>query len=320
VQHLNTEQKVCEIGGVKFGGQPGEHPSVCCFSIFQENDRLFEGKRRKKGFNQAKAEEILKKSEKLSQDTGVSVMADIVASPGETFDKYVDFVTQTSSMPFCIDSINIAEKIQGAKYCAEKGLLDRMFYNSLTVWEQDIEREIKEISEIGIKHVLLVTFDMEDQMPTGRITGAQKLLDAIEKAGAEFETIFVDTSVMNAPAAAFCSVANRLIKEKWGFACASAPSNASYMELKRFKDEMWDFKAWSGVDSALEALSAFWYNDLIFSGPIAGAGRVIPSVATADAFCAASVFAETKKLPQNSEHPLFKLFPDFAKQLKALAG
>jgi tetrahydromethanopterin S-methyltransferase subunit H len=92
------------------------------------------------------------------------------------------------------------------------------------------------------------------------------------------------------------------------------------MELKRFKDEMWDFKAWSGVDSALEALSAFWYNDLIFSGPIAGAGRVIPSVATADAFCAASVFAETKKLPQNSEHPLFKLFPDFAKQLKALAG
>jgi len=25
---FTTEQKVCEIGGVKFGGQPGEYPTV----------------------------------------------------------------------------------------------------------------------------------------------------------------------------------------------------------------------------------------------------------------------------------------------------
>ena len=78
-------------------------------------------------------------------------------------------------------------------------------------------------AEIGVKHVLLVAFDQEDQMPSGRITGTQKLLDAIEKVGAKFESIFVDTSVMNGPATAFCGIANRMIKEKWGFPTASAP-------------------------------------------------------------------------------------------------
>jgi len=38
-----TEQKVCEVGGVKFGGQPGEFPTVICSSIFQKGDRVFDG-------------------------------------------------------------------------------------------------------------------------------------------------------------------------------------------------------------------------------------------------------------------------------------
>jgi tetrahydromethanopterin S-methyltransferase subunit H len=207
-------------------------------------------------------------------------------------------------------------KVEGAAYCAEKGLLDRMFYNSLTVWEQDIETEVKEIAQIGVKHVLLVAFDQNDQMPTGRITGAQKLLDAIEKAGAKFETIIVDTTVLNGPATAMCGIANRLIKEKWGYAVASAPSNGSYMELKRFK-EMWDFKGWSAIDAALEALTAFYFHDLMFTGPLAGAPRVMPAVAMANAFLAVSAFDETKQLPKDPNHPLLKLWPDFAEQLRA---
>ena len=33
---FETEQKVCEVGGVKFGGQPGGYPTVICSSIFQK--------------------------------------------------------------------------------------------------------------------------------------------------------------------------------------------------------------------------------------------------------------------------------------------
>ena len=308
------EQKVAKIGGVTFGGQPGDYPTVCCFSIFQESDKIFDKGARRKGFNEERAAELLKTCDKYTAELGVPAMADIVASPGEKFNKFVDFVVANSNMPFCIDSITMQTKIDGAAYCAEKGLLDRMFYNSLTIWEENIETEIKEIARIGVKHVLLVAFDMADQMPTGRITGAQKLLDAIEKVGAKFETIIIDTSVLNAPATAMCGLANKLIKEKWGYLGASAPSNGSYMELKKYR-EKGDFKAWAGMDAAVEALGAFFYNDLIFTGPMAGAARVMPAVALADAFLATTVFDETKKLPPDPNHPLLKLWPDFANQL-----
>ncbi len=312
---FEKEQKVCEIGGVKFGGQPGEYPTVICSSIFQKGDKVFTGKR-KEGFDEKRAEELLKSQEKLAAETGIPGMADIVANTGKEFERFIDFVVSVTDMPFCIDAWVLKPKLAAAAYCAEKGLLDRMFYNSITVWEKDLETEIKEISQMGVKHVLLVAFDQEDQMPSGRITGTQRLLDAIEKAGAEFESIFVDTSVMNGPATAFCGIANRMIKEKWGFPAASAPSNGSYM-WKQAR-ELWGFKGWSAADAALEALSAFMYHDMIFSGPMAGAPRIFPAVAMADAFTATSAFAETRKMPTDPNHPLYKLFPDFVEQLKSL--
>lgn len=312
---FETEQKVCEVGGVKFGGRPGQFPTVVCSSIFQKGDRVFEGKR-KEGFDEKKAEELLKEQERLSQETGVPGMADIVANTGKEFERYVDFVTSVSDMPFCVDAWQMKPKLAGAAYCAEKGLLDRMFYNSLTVWEEDLETEIREIHQMGVKHVLLVAFDMADQMPSGRITGTQKILDVMEKVGASFESIFVDTSVMNGPATAFCGIANRMIKEKWGFPAASAPSNGSYM-WKQAR-EQWGFKGWSAADAGLESLAAFLYHDMIFSGPMAGATRIFPAVAMADAFTASAVFAENKALPELESHPLNKLFPEFVDQLKGM--
>jgi len=251
---FEREQKICEIGGVRFGGQPGQFPTVVVPSIFQKGDRVFDGAGRKQGFNEERAGELLRTTERLSQETGVPCMADIVANTGEEFRRYVDFATSVSDMPFCIDAWVMEAKLEGARYCADKGLLDRMFYNSLTVWEKDIEKEVREIKEIGVRHVLLVAFDQNDPMPSGRIAGVRKLLAAIEKAGAEFQSVFVDSSVMNGPATAICSVANRMIKERWGLPCGSAPSNGSYMWKKA--REMWGFKGWAGADAALQGLAA----------------------------------------------------------------
>jgi len=260
---------------------------------------------------------LLKMCDKLSEETGIPCMVDIVATRGAQFKEYIDFLTSVTSMPFCIDAWVMKPKLEGAAYCAEKGLLDRMFYNSLTVWEKDVETEIKEIAAIGVKHVLLVAFDPADLLPSGRITGTQRLLDAIDNVGARFDSVFVDTSTMNAPATAFCSVANRMIKEKWGIPTASAPSNGSYM-LKAAR-EMWGQKGWAGADAALEGLSATFYHDMIFSGPMAGSDRVFPAVAMADAFTATLAFAENKKLPPVANHPLYKLFPEFVEQLRTMA-
>ena len=152
-------------------------------------------------------------------------------------------------------------------------------------------------------------------MPSGRVTGTQKLLDAIENVGANFESVFVDTSVMNGPATALCGMANKMIKEKWGFPTGSAPSNGSYMWQQA--RENWGFKGWAAADAALESLASFLYHDMIFSGPMAGATRVMPAVAMANAFQATAAFSETGRLPKDPNHPLFKLFPEFVEQLKS---
>jgi len=314
--HFDQEQKIACIGGVTFGGRPGQHPTVIVPSIFQKGDKVFEGAKRKEGFNKESARELLQTAEKLSAETGVPCMVDIVANSGAEFKAYIDFVTTVTELPFCIDAWVMKAKLEGAAYCAEKGLLDRMFYNSLTVWEKDLETEIREITGMGIKHVLLVAYDPADQMPTGRISGTQKILDAIETVGARFDTLFVDTSVMNGPATAFCSLANKLIKEKWGFPCGSAPSNGSYMW--KAAREQWGFKGWAGADAALEGLAACLYHDVIFSGPMAGSSRLFPAVAMADAYLATLVFGETRALPESASHPLHKLFPEFVQQLKAM--
>jgi tetrahydromethanopterin S-methyltransferase subunit H len=60
------------------------------------------------------------------------------------------------------------------------------------------------------------------------------------------------------------------------------------------------------------------YHDMIFSGPMAGAQRIFPAVAMADAFRAAYVFAEERRLPSVETHPLNRLFPEFVAQLKAM--
>jgi len=92
-----NEPKVYQVGDVKFGGQPGDYPCVVCNSIFQKGDRVFEGKR-KEGFNEKRAEEVLKKQDQLWQDTGIPGMADIVANTGKEFKTYIDFVTSVSDM------------------------------------------------------------------------------------------------------------------------------------------------------------------------------------------------------------------------------
>ncbi len=311
---FSTEQRTCTVGGITFGGQPGEHPTVLVPSIFQKGDRVFEGAKRKKGFNEKRAKDLLGMVERLSTETGLPCMADIVANSGEEFRTYIDFLCDVSEMPFCIDAWTMKAKLEGAAHCAERDLLDRMFYNSLTVWEKDLDTEIREIHGLGVKHVLLVAFDETDPMPTGRIPGTQRLLDAIDRAGARFDSVFVDTSVMNTPAVAMCSQANKLIKEKWGFPCASAPSNGSYMW--KAAREMWGFRGWSGMDAALEALAATTYHDMIFSGPMAGSDRIFPAVAMADAFTATWAFTESNTLPALETHPLHKLFPEFVEQLR----
>ena len=74
------------------------------------------------------------------------------------FERYIDFVTSVSDMPFCVDAWQLKPKLAGAAYCARKGLPDQQPHRV----EEDSDTDIREISRMGVKHVLLAACNMAD--------------------------------------------------------------------------------------------------------------------------------------------------------------
>jgi len=309
---LKREQKVCHIGGISIGGQPGEHPPVLIGSIFHKGDRLIKS-RHERVFDRDRARELLKRQEELSQQTGIPAMIDLVGNSGQELKAYLEFVAATTPIPLGIDAWRLQPKLEAAQYAKELGLLDRLFYNSLNPWSEDLEREVASIGEIGIKHLIVVAFDPTNPEPVGRLKSLEKLLRAVE--GLQLESILVDTTAMNLPATAFCSQANYWIKQNYGLPVGSAPANGTYMW--KFAQQAWGGSGLAATDAAIHAIATVLWHDFLFYGPLTAAGRIFPAVATASAFLATLRWAEDHHLPQSQDHPLNRLFIDFAQELGA---
>lgn len=310
--HLEREQRVCHIGGVAVGGQPGENPPVLMGSLFHKGDRLLR-RRLEHDFDRTGASDLLKRQEELSEQTGLPAMVDIVGNTGDELKAYIDFVAEATSVPFCLDAWKLQPRLEAARYAAGLGLLDRVVYNSVGPWSEDIEREAAGLREIGVRHIVLVAFDPQDQMPSGRLRGLERLLKTLE--GVPLESILVDTSVMNLPATAFCSLANRMVKERYGLPAGSAPANGTYMWKEA--RQAWGGAGFAGADVAVHAVASVLWHDFLFYGPLVAAGRMFPAVAAATALQATLIYGEGGALPTSPQHPLNRLFADFAGQLSA---
>lgn len=307
------EQKVCTIGGIKVGGQPGENPPLLIGNMFQKGDTLIESRRERK-FNKTEAEERIHEMERLSRETGVPGLVAMVANTPDEGKTYVDFFTSVTDMPFAIDIWALKTRMAVTRYIAEIGLQDRLLYNSITPWDEDIEGQVVELKELGIKHVVVQAFDVEDKGPNGRVKSLQRMLPLVEKGN--FESILVDTAVMGLPYIAFSLVANRLVKGKTGLPVGCAPCNGTYMWRKSAGEE--GRSRFLAVDAAIEAVTAMG-SDFIFYGPTSGTSRVFPAVAAATILLAIWAYTEGTPLP-GGIHPLNSLFPEVRAQLLKQEG
>lgn len=313
---FDKEQKVYTIGGVKVGGQPGENPPLIIPSLFQKGDPCVES-RRERTFNKVMAAEQIKRLEELTELTGMPAIVAMVANSGDEMKNYIDFFVATTDMPFAIDMWNLEPRIEATKYVAEAGLLDKLLYNSVTVWSPDVPAEVAQIKELGVKHVVTVVMDMANQLPSGRVASLDDMLAKLAPGG--FESVIVDTSVMNLPSTGICALSNRLIKEKYGLPVGAASANGTYMWQKAaWKDnvETWGERAFMGLDAGAQAATVALWSDFIFSGPMWGNDHIFPAVAAAHAMVSTMRYAETGSLTENESTPVHKLFPDFVKTLR----
>lgn len=306
------EQKVCNIGGVKVGGQPGENPTVLIASMFHKGDRLIENRKAGK-FDKEGARAYLARLSDISAKTGIPAMIDVVGNSPDEFACYLEFVAGEASMPICIDSWQPKVRIEAAAEAARLGLLDRLLYNSLNPWNPEIEAEVGAIADAGVRHVVIAAFDDEDKMASGRIKCLEKLLPIIEKGG--FESVLVDTTVMNLAAMAFSIQAGFEIKELFGLPVGCAPSNGTYM-WKEFR-EIVSQSGFAGADAAAHGIASVLWNDFLFYGPMTGTERVFAATAAAEAMKAMFMYAESGGLPSGDTHPFRKFFPKFIEQLES---
>ena len=305
------EQKVCDIGGLKVGGQPGDNPPLLMASLFQKGDKLVESRKQRK-FDRQGAAERIHEMERLADETGVPGIVAMVANSPDEMKAYVDFFVSVSDRPFAIDIWVQETRLEATQYICEQGLQDRLLYNSITPWDEDIPAQVRMIKDLGVKHIVVQAFDVEDKTPKGRPKSLRQMLEFVADGG--FESILVDTAVMNLPATAFSLLANSLVKDEFGLPVGSAPSNGTYMW--KASREMWGSRGFVGVDAGIHAISAL-ASDFMLYGPMTGTQRIFPSVAAASALLATLVYDEIQTLPESDRHPLNLLFSDMVEQLTA---
>jgi len=307
---FSKEQKVFSIGDIKVGGQPGEYPPLLIASMFHNKDKILVD--RKGNFDKRKAKELIKKQEELSGSTGIPAMVAMVANTPEEARIYIDYYLENTNMPFGIDMWVAEKRAKATEYVSKLGVQDKFLYNSITPWDKDIKGQVNKLKDLGIRHVVVQAFDDKDQTPAGRL----KSLESILSQGADsFDTIIVDTSVMNLPATSFSLLANRLIKEKLGLPCGGAYSNGTHM-WKAAKD-IWGLDGFKAMDAVAQGMSSVLWSDFNFYGPIVTAPRIFPAVATAHILLSTLAYAETKQIPDNSDLPIRKYFSDFLEKLLA---
>jgi len=171
------------------------------------------------------------------------------------------------------------------------------------------------LKDLGIKHVVVQAFDDADQSPAGRLKSLERIL---EQGAGSFDTIIVDTSVMNLPATSFSLLANKMIKEKLGLPCGGAYSNGTHM-WKESK-EIWGLEGFKAMDAAAQGMSSALWSDFNFYGPIVTAPRIFPAVATAHILLSTLVYDETKTISENPGLPIRKYFSGFLGKLAAGAA
>jgi tetrahydromethanopterin S-methyltransferase subunit H len=305
---LKTEQKEFSIGNIKIGGTPGKNPPLLIASMFHNKDRIL--KDRKGNFDRVKAKELLKTQEELSASTGIPAMVAMVANSAEEAQIYIDFYLENTDMPFGIDMWVAEKRAKATEYVAKVGAQDKFLYNSITPWDKDIKGQVSKLKDLGIKNVVVQAFNDKDQSPAGRLTSLESLL---EQGAGDFDTVIVDTSVMNLPATSFSLIANRIIKEKTGLPCGGAYSNGTHM-WKESK-ETWGLDGFKAMDAVAQGMSSVLWSDFNFYGPIVTAPRIFPAVATAHILYSTLLYNETNVMPENSDLPIRKYFADFLEKL-----
>lgn len=273
---LACEQKIFDISGVKVGGEPGLRPVVLIGSIFYHKHSIVLDE--SKGlFKEDEAKRLLDNQLELSQRTGNPCMVDVVASTPEAMRRYLDYVSNNTSIPILLGGITDKVRIAGLEYVREAGIADRIVYNSVNPHSRDDELEA--INKADVSAAILLTFGPGIIGWRHRVEAAERFIEKLKGYG--IDKILIDTGVLDVPSLGSASMAIWSIKDRIGYpsGCGAHNAVASWRSLRRSMGR--EVRDLCGVSASILAVAAG--ADFILYGPIEYSTLVFPAIAMVDA-------------------------------------
>jgi len=304
---FENEQTTIEIAGIPLGGQPGELPTVLIGSFGHPGHKIIQDF--KKGvFDKTEAERVLNQQDLLSEQTGNPAMVDVMGTTPEALITFINFVADTTDVPFLIDGTHVETRLAAAQYSLECGLGERAIYNSIDYYSTD--EELQQLKEIGLKNTILLAFNPLNALVDGSleiVSGTPSQKGLLEKSNnAQITNNLIDTGVFDVPSIGLAARTIHAMKSHLGLPVGCAPANG----IGKWKDKVcsdFSYEAYTACAAAAGAIPMVQGADFIIYGPIVFADQVFPVCAMTDAIVAyhARQYGVRTKI---KTHPLHRIF------------
>jgi len=306
VFRFKREQSVVNVGGVKFGGQPGELATVLCGTIFYQGHRVV--KDEEMGlFDREIAERLVARQAELAEETGCPAVLHLYARTGKAFEKYLDFAETAWDGPLIIDSAEPSVRANAAALVSELGHADKAIYNSISLATSDEEAEAIRDSEVD--SAIILAYNPAEPGVDGSLkvleTGGSVMEKGLIPLAKElrFANLLIDPGVVPLGSGAGAALRFSVVaKARLGLPVGSGIHNAVSTWAWLREKEMVARKCCDAAAAAMQLLSA---GDFLLYGPIENAEFIFPAAAMADILIAEAV-SDLDVLPANG-HPLRRL-------------
>lgn len=295
---FKTEQRILEVSGVRVGGQPGQLPTVLIGSIFHRGHRIVED--RGLGlFDKRRAEKLIRVQDEVSEKTGNPCMVDVVGETVESLTRYIDFVSEITQAPILVNGSNAEVRVAASKHAVNIGIRDRIAYNSINYTLND--RELRLISDMGLKTAIIQGFNPRDPRPRGMVAILKRLLNRAREAGVEKPLLL--TPVLDIPSIGTGARGVNMVKGEFGLPTGTVPVGVigRLRRSKTLSEEVKRLFRASAVTLAQVAGA-----DFIIYGSLAKARSIFPVCALVDAIVAYTA-REFGVKPMTRRHPIYRM-------------
>ncbi len=309
---FDKKQEVFDVGGVKFGGQPGEYPTVLIGTMFYNRHKIVTNEDTGE-FDKGAADSLWNDMQEMGDVTGNPYVNQIVGETPEAIKKFIDwFVEVDDKTPFLIDSSAGDVRSVAADYVTEIGVAKRAIHNSIN--SSVHEDEIEAITRSGMDAAIVLAFNATDPSVKGKLeilevggTGQDKgMLEIAKECGITKPLIDVAATPLGAGAGATIRAVTT-VKGHLGLPVGAGYHNmaSAWDWMKKFKKEHKD--AYMPADIGTNLVAQIMGSNFQLFGPIENATTVFPATAMVDI-----ILAETAKelgiaIADEENHPISKL-------------